>query len=132
MQAGLVSSLTRLMIVYFSSVSGNTHRFVQKISDEVVRIPISGEITVDEDYVLILPTYGTKSGVPPQVVKFLNDEQNRSHITGVIAAGNTNFGTDYGKAGMVVAEKCNVPLLYRFEIFGTPEDVLAVSKLLML
>ena len=80
----------------------------------------------DEPFVLILPTYGggphTKA-VPKQVIKFLNDERNRKLIRGVIAAGNTNFGDAYGIAGDIVAQKCRVPHLYRFELFGTPEDV---------
>jgi protein involved in ribonucleotide reduction len=44
----------------------------------------------------------------------------------VIAAGNTNFGEGYCLAGDIVSAKCDVPLLYRFEVFGTPDDVQAV------
>ncbi|MBN9328102.1 MAG: class Ib ribonucleoside-diphosphate reductase assembly flavoprotein NrdI, partial [Cellulomonas sp.] len=39
--------------------------------------------------------------------------------SGVIAAGNTNFGSAYCKAGKVVAAKCDVPYLYGFELMGT-------------
>ncbi|EUA90551.1 nrdI Flavodoxin like family protein [Mycobacterium ulcerans str. Harvey] len=45
-------------LVYFSSVSENTHRFVQKLGLPATRIPLHGRIEVDEPYVLILPTYG--------------------------------------------------------------------------
>lgn len=45
-------------LVYFSSVSENTHRFVQKLGIPATRIPLHGRIEVDEPYVLILPTYG--------------------------------------------------------------------------
>ncbi len=116
-------------LIYFSSVSGNTHRFVEKLGLPAQRIPLrSAEdpLVADEPFVLILPTYGggphTKA-VPKQVIKFLNDERNRKLIRGVIAAGNTNFGDAYGIAGDIVAQKCRVPHLYRFELFGTPEDV---------
>ena len=34
--------------------------------------------------------------VPKQVIAFLNNEHNRSLIRGVIAAGNTNFGAEFG------------------------------------
>ncbi|KLU19780.1 ribonucleotide reductase stimulatory protein, partial [Proteus mirabilis] len=37
--------------------------------------------------------------------------------------GNTNFGTAYGLAGDIIAQKCQIPFLYRFELLGTPEDV---------
>lgn len=123
-------------LVYFSSVSENTHRFVQKLGLPAVRIPLHGRIEVDAPYVLILPTYGggrangpdPEAGgyVPKQVIAFLNNEQNRSLIRGVIAAGNTNFGAEFCYAGNVVSRKCGVPYLYRFELMGTAEDVEAV------
>lgn len=61
--------------------------------------------------------------VPKQVIKFLNVEQNRKWLRGVIASGNINFGADFGKAGEVISAKCQVPYLYRFELMGTEEDV---------
>lgn len=55
-------------LVYFSSVSENTHRFVQKLARAseargegpcpAIRIPLRGDIEVDTPYVLIVPTYG--------------------------------------------------------------------------
>jgi protein involved in ribonucleotide reduction len=122
-------------LVYFSSVSENTHRFVQKLGLPATRIPLHGRIRVREPYVLVLPTYGggratpdINAGgyVPKQVIAFLNDEHNRSLLRGVIAAGNTNFGAEFCYAGDVVARKCGVPYLYRFELMGTDEDVQAV------
>ncbi len=120
-------------LVYFSSVSGNTARFVRSLGRDADRIPLlpSDEpLTVSEPYVLVLPTYGggnDRGAVPKQVIRFLNDEGNRSLCRGVIAAGNTNFGTAYCIAGDIVAHKCGVPVLYRFELFGTPDDVSTVN-----
>jgi len=124
-------------LVYFSSASENTHRFVQKLGVPAARIPLhdrEGAFEVDEPYVLILPTYGggiTATGRdtsygPKQVLRFLKKEHNRSLIRGVIAAGNTNFGESYCYAGNVISQKCKVPYLYRFELMGTAEDVVAV------
>ncbi len=122
-------------LVYFSSVSENTHRFVQKLGLEATRIPLHGRIQVDEPYVLVLPTYGGGRAtpninvggyVPKQVIAFLNDEHNRSLLRGVIAAGNNNFGAEFCYAGDVVSRKCGVPYLYRFELMGTEDDVQAV------
>lgn len=119
-------------LVYFSSVSGNTHRFVEKLGVPAQRIPLKPTdpfLRVTEPYVLMLPTYGGGNGegaVPRQVVKFLNDEGNRALIRGVIAAGNTNFGAAYCIAGDIVAAKCHVPYLYAFELMGTSEDVTRV------
>jgi len=122
-------------VVYFSSVSENTKRFVDKLEAQTVRIPIrteeAAEFVHDRDSVLVLPTYGggnDNSTVPKQVIKFLNNPENRKHIKAVIAGGNTNFGSHFGKAGDIVADKLGVPVLYRFEITGTPEDVLQVKE----
>ncbi|BBX83305.1 class Ib ribonucleoside-diphosphate reductase assembly flavoprotein NrdI [Mycolicibacterium aubagnense] len=127
-------------LVYFSSVSENTHRFVQKLGIPAIRIPVHGRIEdglIDEPYVLVLPTYGGGRAtpdvddggyVPKQVIAFLNNEHNRSLIRGVIAAGNNNFGAEFAYAGNVVSRKCGVPYLYRFELMGTPDDVAAVRE----
>jgi protein involved in ribonucleotide reduction len=129
-------------LVYFSSVSENTHRFVEKLELPAIRIPLRERIEVDDPYVLVLPTYGgghangpdpsDKAGaggyVPKQVIAFLNHEHNRSLLRGVIAAGNTNFGAEFGYAGDVVSRKCGVPYLYRFELMGTTDDVIAVRE----
>src|SRR5690554_3392254 len=92
------------LIVYFSSVTNMTHRFVEKLGGRAVRIPLrrtDEPLTVNEPYVLIVPTYGAggKHAVPKQVIKFLNDPHNRSLIRGVIGAGNRNFHDAYCVAG---------------------------------
>lgn len=121
-------------IVYFSSVSENTRRFVDKLGLPAKRIPVrpsEGHLKVSEPYVLITPTYGhgtPRGAVPKQVIKFLNDPENRALVRGVIAAGNTNFGEGYCLAGKVIAAKCKVPHLYNFELLGTPYDVTRVSE----
>jgi protein involved in ribonucleotide reduction len=61
-------------------------------------------------------------------VKFLNREANRRLLRGVIGAGNTNFGSTFGLAADRIAAKCDVPVLYKFELMGTPEDVRKVNQ----
>jgi protein involved in ribonucleotide reduction len=121
-------------LVYFSSASENTHRFVTKLGLSAQRIPLHASeppLEVGEPYVLLVPTYGGGNlggAIPKQVIRFLNDPGNRSLIRGVISAGNTNFGEAYCIAGDIVAAKCGVPHLYRFELMGTPDDVEAVRE----
>ena len=123
-----------MRVVYFSSASENTHRFVQKLGVDAERIPLhrgDPPLKVTEPYVLIVPTYGGGRGsgaVPRQVVHFLNDPDNRALIRGVVSAGNTNFGEDYCRAGDIVAAKCQVPHLHRLELLGTPDDVARVRE----
>jgi protein involved in ribonucleotide reduction len=121
-------------IVFFSSVSGNTARFVEKLGRPAARIPLYAKdapLLAKRPYVLVLPTYGGGDlgpAVPRQVIRFLNNERNRSLIRGVIGAGNTNFGEAFCLAGDIIAQKCGVPHLYRFEVFGTPDDVATVHE----
>jgi protein involved in ribonucleotide reduction len=126
------------LLVYFSSVSGNTARFIEKLDQPARRIPLrptDEPLAIDEPFVLVTPTYGggqgrgeEKGAVPKQVIRFLNDDRNRRNLRGVISAGNTNFGESFGAAGDIISRKCQVPHLYRLELFGTPEDVDRVSE----
>jgi protein involved in ribonucleotide reduction len=121
-------------IVYFSNVSENTKRFVEKLGLRSHRIPLyptDEHLQVSEPYVLISPTYGLgddETSVPKQVIRFLNDPENRKHLKGVIGAGNTNFGEKYCRAAEVIARKTSVPLIYKFELLGTPDDVATVKE----
>lgn len=121
-------------VVYFSSSSGNTHHFVEKLGMDAFRIPTSPKelpLKMQRPYVLICPTYAGDDGsgaVPKQVIRFLNDADNRGLLQGVIGSGNTNFGIYYAYAGDVISRKCNVPMLYRFELRGTPSDVRRVQE----
>ena len=123
-----------MLVVYFSSVTDNTHRFVQKLDLPNVRIPLrlkDEPLIVNEPYVLVCPTYGggvsltgeNSRPVPRQVIRFLNNEHNRSFIRAVVAGGNSNFGADFGKAGEVISAKCKVPYVYRFKMMGNEDDV---------
>ncbi|MDZ8277046.1 class Ib ribonucleoside-diphosphate reductase assembly flavoprotein NrdI [Microbacterium aquimaris] len=126
------------LLVYFSSVSGNTTRLIEKLGMRAKRIPLHStepSLHVDEPYVLVTPTYGggqgrgeEKGAVPKQVIRFLNDEDNRALLRGVISTGNTNFGEHFCLAGDIISRKCRVPHLYRVELFGTPEDIDRVSE----
>ncbi|MGL9750736.1 MAG: class Ib ribonucleoside-diphosphate reductase assembly flavoprotein NrdI [Symbiopectobacterium sp.] len=121
-------------LVYFSSQLENTHRFIVRVGLPALRIPIAEDqpvLNVAQPFILVVPSYGggsSKGAVPHQVIRFLNDANNRSGLRGVIAAGNMNFGTAYCLAGDIIAQKCQVPYLYRFELLGTPEDVINMHK----
>lgn len=128
-----------MLIVYFSSTTRNTDRFVHKLELPAARIPLrrsDAPLVVDEPFVLVCPTYGGGASitgddsrpVPKQVIRFLNDPGNRALLRGVIASGNLNFGKDFCRSGDVIAAKCGVPYLYRFELMGTPDDVTRVRE----
>jgi protein involved in ribonucleotide reduction len=124
-----------IQIVYFSNYSGNTKRFVEKLDNVSIRIPINwnpaSPVSVKEEYVLMVPTYGggsERSAIPRQVKSFLNIKENRDLLRGVIGFGNTNFGDNYCKAAELIAQKTGVPVIARVEIFGTDDDVNKVKE----
>ena len=118
--------------VYFSSASGNTARFVTRLGLPAARIPIAAADempSLERPYVLICPTFADGEGrgaVPKQVIRFLNDPDRRALLRGVIGTGNRNFGATFALSGKVISDKCNVPVLYRFELAGTDLDVARV------
>jgi protein involved in ribonucleotide reduction len=124
-----------IQIVYFSNYSGNTKRFVEKLDNLSIRIPINWDpaspVYAKDEYVLMVPTYGggsPRSAIPKQVKSFLNIEENRNLLRGVVGFGNTNFGDNYCKAAELIAQKTGVPVIARVEIFGTNEDVSKVNE----
>lgn len=121
-------------LVYFSSRSGNTARFIRALGLPAARIPVAVEAPMPAPrapFVLVTPTYADGAGrgaVPKQVIRFLNDPDTRAQLRGVIAGGNRNFGALFALAGDVIAQKCAVPVLYRFELAGTPSDIARVTE----
>lgn len=120
-------------LVYFSSSSENTLRFVERLGLSALRIPqdMKQRLEVTEPYILIVPSYGgggIAGAVPAQVIRFLNNPANRALLRGVIASGNRNFGEGFCRAGDIIAQKCRVPYLYRFELLGTDQDIENVRK----
>lgn len=117
------------MIVYFSNLSNNTHRFVEKLEVESYRIPITGTSysPIEQDCLLVIPTYGNGK-VPGQVVKFLR-QADTSLIKGVVGSGNTNFGPTFCLAGMKAAYALGVPLFHKFELLGNQDDVSIVKDI---
>ncbi len=120
-----------MLLVYYSSSSKNTERFINNGAfKNVIRI-VSGEEKVDEDFICICPTYANGSGegsIPEQVKEFL--KLNKPHLKGVIGTGNINFGRMYGISADIISRKFQVPVLYKFELAGNKKDVKYVTRLL--
>lgn len=124
-----------ITLVYFSNYSENTKRFVEKVTNNGIRIPVrpsdARDFCVDREYILVVPTYGGGAegpAIPKPVRLFLNNPANRDLLRGVIGTGNTNFGEHYCKAADMISAKTGVPIVARVEITGTPEDVELVKK----
>lgn len=61
-------------LVYFSSSSENTQRFIERLGlPRCIPLNERERIQVDEPYILIVPSYGgggTAGAVPRQVIRF--------------------------------------------------------------
>lgn len=105
-------------MIYYASLTGNVRRFVSKTG--LAAEEIQPGLTVTEPFVLVTYTIGFGE-VPPKVSKFL--ETNGHLLRGVAVSGNRNWGDNYGRAGDIIAEQYGVPLLLKFELAGTENDV---------
>ncbi|MED4892459.1 MULTISPECIES: class Ib ribonucleoside-diphosphate reductase assembly flavoprotein NrdI [Heyndrickxia] len=110
-------------MIYYASLTGNVRRFVSKTG--LAAEEIQPGLTVTEPFVLVTYTIGFGE-VPPKVSKFL--ETNGHLLRGVAVSGNRNWGDNYGRAGDIIAEQYGVPLLLKFELAGTENDVKTFVK----
>ena len=111
-----------MKVVYFS-FSGNVRRFIQRagIDDTMEITQDNCTESVSEPYILVTGTIGFGE-VPQPVQSFL--EVNHAQLQAVAASGNRNWGQNFAKAGRTISEEYNVPLLMKFEVQGTNNDVI--------
>lgn len=117
-----------MQVVYFTSKTGNTARFADKI--QLTSHKIIKGLVVEKPFVLFVPTYATTDGkysVAKPIIAFLNDIVNRNNLRAVVGFGNRSFGENFAIGSEVVSLKCRVPLLHKVELFGNDDDVRTVQ-----
>jgi len=123
-------------VYYYSSASGLVRSFAERLDRPAFNLAEREHRTaeVDGPWVLLTPSY--KSGndandtVPEAVRRFLRSEHNRRLMVAVMGSGNRNFGQYYQKAARQIAEISGRPVLFEFELSGTPWDVEECRRLL--
>lgn len=110
----------------FASRTGNVESIVSALGIDALRIE-DGSETIDSEFVLFTYTDGF-GDVPPEVEGFLST--NGDKLKGVVVSGDTSYGEAYCQAGDKIAEQYNVPVLYKVENAGTPEDLEAIKKVI--
>lgn len=111
------------MLIAFASRTGNVRKFVQKLP--LRSVPITDDLILAEPFVLV--TYTTGFGeVPDGVLRFL--ARNSRWLQGVAASGNRNWGQYFARSADVIAAMYGVPILGKFELSGTPNDVKTFLK----
>lgn len=110
-----------MKVVYFS-FSGNVRRFIKKaeITNTMEIAQNNCTEKIEEPFILVTGTIGFGE-VPQPVQSFL--DINHDLLRGVAASGNRNWGQNFAKAGRFISEKYQVPLLMKFEVQGTQNDI---------
>jgi protein involved in ribonucleotide reduction len=85
-------------------------------------LEIEPNLEVQEKFVLITFTVGFGK-VSNKVMEFLNYKDNYKNMIGVSSSGNRNWGSGFCKAAEIISNKYNVPIISKFELAGTQNDV---------
>ncbi len=132
--------MSKVPVYYYSSASNLTGRFAEhlavadgrpvfNLADAAVR---RREVTVP--WVLLTPSYKAgnagEATLPAPVRAFLRSPMNRRRLIGIIGSGNRNFGIHYQAAARRLATRSGRPVLFEFELSGTPEDVQRCAAIL--
>lgn len=127
-------------VYYYSSVSNLTGRFAEHLAAQTGRSVYNlADAAVRRSepgghWVLLTPSYKAGNAdevtLPAPVKAFLRSPDTRRRLVGIIGSGNRNFGEYYQAAARELAEKSGRPVLFEFELSGTPEDVDACARIL--
>ncbi|AYJ01177.1 class Ib ribonucleoside-diphosphate reductase assembly flavoprotein NrdI [Candidatus Phytoplasma ziziphi] len=114
----------KIKIVYDGLEKGNIFEFVQKLSEFKLE-KIQDFKNENENIFLITKTvkYGE---IPDTTENFLKKYTHL--IIGIAVSGNKNFGNNFAKAGDLISEKFNIPLVLKFENKGFNEDIEYIRK----
>ncbi|PZU43839.1 MAG: class Ib ribonucleoside-diphosphate reductase assembly flavoprotein NrdI [Microbacterium sp.] len=127
-------------VYYYSSVSNLTGRFAEHLAEQTGRAvfnladPAVRKRRMDAAWVLLTPSYKAGNAnevtLPAPVRAFLRSPDNRRRLVGIIGSGNRNFGVYYQAAARELASISGRPILFEFELSGTPEDVENCARIL--
>lgn len=110
------------MIITYESKTGNVKRFVKALQQEldIESIEITDDTIITQEFIHITYTIGFGE-VPERTLNFI--KKNKNKIRGVAVSGNKVWGDNYGLAGDKLSAKFHTPLLLKFELSGTKQDL---------
>ncbi|XAK55517.1 class Ib ribonucleoside-diphosphate reductase assembly flavoprotein NrdI [Bacillus inaquosorum] len=110
------------MIITYESKTGNVKRFVKALQEEldIEAIEITDDTIITQEFIHITYTIGFGE-VPERTLNFIKKYKNK--IRGVAVSGNKVWGDNYGLAGDKLSAKFHIPLLLKFELSGTKQDL---------
>jgi len=123
-------------VYYYSSASGLVRSFAERLGRPAFNLAEREHRRSEADgpWVLLTPSYKTGNAandtIPEAVRRFLRSEHNRRLLVGVMGSGNRNFGRYYQDAARQIARVSGRPMLFEFELAGTPWDVEECRRIL--
>ncbi|MCY8328944.1 class Ib ribonucleoside-diphosphate reductase assembly flavoprotein NrdI [Bacillus spizizenii] len=110
------------MIITYESKTGNVRRFVKALQHklDIEAIEITDDTIINQEFIHITYTIGFGE-VPERTLNFI--KKNKNKIRGVAVSGNRVWGDNYGLAGGKLSAKFHTPLLLKFELSGTKQDL---------
>jgi len=129
-------SVRQTPVYFYSSASGLVRSFAERLDRPVRDLSVREvrQSEADGPWVLLTPSYKTGNArndtIPEAVRRFLRSPVNRRRMVGVVGSGNRNFGRYYQDAARDVARRSGRPVLFEFEIAGTPWDVAECRRIL--
>ncbi|WP_369888189.1 class Ib ribonucleoside-diphosphate reductase assembly flavoprotein NrdI [Bacillus halotolerans] len=110
------------MIITYESKTGNVRRFVKALQHklDIEAIEITDDTIINQEFIHITYTIGFGE-VPERTLSFI--KKNKNKIRGVVVSGNKVWGDNYGLAGDKLSAKFHIPLLLKFELSGTKQDL---------
>lgn len=118
-----ISERGESVIVIYDSLTGQSERFAQKISETTINVlDYDGE---GDRLFLVTRSYNFGQ-IPEETLDFLNEYKDR--VVGVAVSGNRNWGTNYGAAGDKIQQQFGIELVLKFEGSGFSKDVEFVKE----
>ena len=111
------------IVFYYFSLTGNTKKIADKLSDIFPSREIIPDLKVDKKFILISSSINFGK-VPIEVQNFL--KVNNKNLIAVIGSGNRTWGYNYCGAAKSIAKDYDVKYLGSIELAGTQ---LAIKEL---
>lgn len=112
----------------YLSLTGNVRRFVKSMGVvDAVELNYSYPFTeVDEDYIVICPTYDDE--ITEIISDFIEYKNNRINLVGFVGSGNRNFDDGFCFNAKDLSDKYSVPLIHCIEFEGKEHDITKLNE----
>lgn len=110
------------MMIVYDTMTGNTRRFVKKLSEitDVTSYSLRNENIPEGKFLLITHTIG-KGEVPETTRKLISER--KDDVLGVCSSGSIHWGNTFAIAADVISQEIGVPAVLKFNKSGTVKDL---------